>query len=89
VEPTRQTIDVVGPRAMSLAEWLQQLRRQISKSPVRIFSVPFPLALIVAYLLHYIFPLLHPDNLRMLRQGNTSRNDAMVKLIGRMPRDVP
>ena len=89
IQPAKQTIDIVGPRAMSFADWLKQLRQQMSNSPVRIFSVPFSLALVVAHLLHHIFPLLHPDNLRILRQGNTSSNSAMEKLIGRMPRDVP
>lgn len=88
-DATRQTIDIVGPRAMTFADWIQQLRQKSSPTRIRILSVPFSLALTAATLLQHIVSLMHPDNLRMLQQGNTSGKEAMVKLIGREPRDVP
>ena len=45
--------------------------------------------LALSYLGHFVFPLLHPDNLRMLQQGNTADVQPLSELLGRMPHDVP
>jgi len=86
---TCQTIDVVGPNAITFADWIQQLRRQNGKPLATIVSVPYSLARLVAPLAHYLIPLLTADNLRMLQQGNTADVQPLVNLLGSLPRAVP
>ncbi|MDH5326446.1 MAG: NAD-dependent epimerase/dehydratase family protein [Gammaproteobacteria bacterium] len=88
-EPARRTIDIVGPQVFSFAAWIQQLRQHLGKTPAFIVPIPFLFMLPVAYLIHHVLPLFHPDNLRMLQQGNTASSVAMTQLIGRCPRDIP
>jgi len=87
--PARRTIDVVGPNAMTLADWLQQLRLHSGKSVATIVSVPFRMALFSSLLMRHFVPLFSPDNLRMLQQGNTADVQPLVDLLGRLPRDLP
>ena len=87
-QKTKQTIDVVGPRAISIADWIQVLRKQLGKTRAFVFPVPFKLMLSASHLVHRMIPLLHPDNLRMLQQGNVASNEAMIRLIGRPPREL-
>jgi len=86
---TRQTIDITGPQAMSFADWIQRFRHKIDKTPSFIIPVPYRLMVEMAHVFHFIFPLLHPDNLRMLQQGNTASNISMLQILGRAPRDLP
>lgn len=86
---TQRTIDVVGPTVLRFAEWLQRLRRKRGKHTGQTLSVPFKLALAFSYLGHFVIPLLHPDNLRMLQQGNTADVQPLSELLGRMPHDLP
>ena len=85
----KETIDVVGPQAMTFAEWLQRLRIKDGKAASVIIPVPYPLMLLMSYLFQFFIPLFHPDNLRMLQQGNTSSDKSMEKLLGRAPRELP
>jgi len=89
VTTTRRTIDIVGPRAISYAGWLQSLRVNAGKNMANTVSVPFKVMLALSYLGHFVVPLLHPDNLRMLQQGNTADVQPLSELLGRMPHDVP
>ncbi len=66
------TLDIVGPRAMSFAEWLQLIRHTQGKGRLHIIPVPFQLMLPLAHLGRWVMPLMHPDNLKMLQQGNTA-----------------
>ncbi|HEX5420589.1 MAG TPA: complex I NDUFA9 subunit family protein [Gammaproteobacteria bacterium] len=84
----RRTIDVVGPEAMTFAEWLGHLRSG-TRRPAHIVAVPFAWTLTAARLLGYVLPLLHPDNLRMLEHGSTAKVQPLAQLLGRMPRAVP
>jgi len=85
----RRTIDVVGPNTMSFADWLQRLRLKAGKKVANTVSVPFKAMLALSYLGHFVVPLLHPDNMRMLQQGNTSDVQPLSELLGRMPHDLP
>jgi len=87
--PARRTIDVVGPQAFTFAEWLQRLRRHGGRSTAMTVAIPFGLVLASSYVIRYVAPILHPDNLRMLRHGNTSDVQPLAQLLGRMPRGVP
>ena len=86
---TNQTIDVIGPQSMTFAEWIQRLRNKDGRARSFIIRVPYVLMLFMSYLVKFLLPLFHPDNLRMLQKGNTSDDDAMVQLLGRAPRDLP
>jgi len=87
--PAQRTIDVVGPSAISFVEWLQRLRAKNGKHTAHTLSVPFKLMLAFSRLGRFVAPLLHPDNLRMLQQGNSADAQALSKLLGRNPHDVP
>ena len=89
VIPAQRTIDVVGPEAMTFAEWLTRLRKVSGKSMAPTLSIPFSWVLAVAKLGRHIVPMLHPDNLRMLQQGNTADAQPFARVLGRMPRELP
>ena len=86
---TKQTIDVVGPESFSFSEWLQRLRKKRGKGQLHILPVPYSLMSIVSHVTQHVIPLFTPDNLKMLQQGNVASSDAMRKLLGRNPRELP
>lgn len=88
-EPACQTIDVVGPRQMTFAEWLQNLRRHKGYLSARVIGIPMRFVEVTARVAKFVIPLVHPDNLDMLARGNTSDVTAITRLLGRSPRDVP
>ena len=67
-----RSLDLAGPQAMRFAQWLTILRRHQGKGPPRILPLPYPLVLGLSHLGRFILPLMHPDNLRMMQQGNTA-----------------
>ncbi|MCB1925854.1 MAG: NAD(P)H-binding protein [Gammaproteobacteria bacterium] len=82
-EQVNLTLDLVGPRAMRFADWLGLLERQQGRRPARVFHVPTALALQAARLAHHVLPLVHPDNLRMLQQGNVADAGPLERFLGR------
>ena len=84
----RQTLDAVGPSPVAFIDWLQIMRRRQDKPAASVLNVPFELALAAARCGQYIIPLMQPDNLQMLQQGNTSDVGPMAEFIGHMPRSV-
>ncbi len=87
--PPGRTIDVVGPEAMTFAEWLRRLRARRGVRPARALRVPLGLALGAARVARHVVPLLQPDNLRMLEAGNTADVQPLAHLLGRMPHALP
>lgn len=87
-EPTKQVIDVVGPKPYTLETWLQALRAQQGKKPALTISIPWSLIMLTAQLGHKLVPVLHPDNMRMLEKGNTADVQGLVKFLGRMPLEL-
>jgi len=81
----RQTIDVVGPEIMTLADWLQAMRLAQGLRPAHMVNVPLALAQCVMRLGGLFSPLARPDNLRMLRAGYTANPDKLTALLGRSP----
>lgn len=67
-----QTIDVVGPYPMSLAQYFQKIRCSMGKGVAKVVPIPFRAAIASSSVLRYLMPILHPDNLRMLQQSNTA-----------------
>lgn len=85
----QRTINVVGPQAMTLVEWLQRLRTHSGKSLAKTFSAPYKMVIASSHIMRHLVPMLHPDNLRMLQHGNTADVQPLAELLGRMPRDLP
>jgi uncharacterized protein YbjT (DUF2867 family) len=85
---TRQTLDVVGPVPISYLDWLQLMRQQLGKSPAPSLKIPFDCALVIAGFARHLSPLMSPDNLRMLQQGNTADVNPLASFIGHMPQSM-
>lgn len=90
-QPPRQ-IAVVGPRAMSMAEYLAALRTGMQAPRGLVFDLPVPLAKLMA-MIGKLIPTsaLTPDSLTMLlksRDGsNTADASSVTALLGRPLRD--
>jgi uncharacterized protein YbjT (DUF2867 family) len=82
------TLDIVGAHSILLKEWLQLMRTAKGKPPATIISVPYKLSLAIANFVKHIIPLMHPDNLRMLKKGNYADTRQLAEFIGRMPLDI-
>lgn len=87
-EPTKQVLEVVGPKPYTLETWLQALRAQQGKKPALTISIPWLLIMLSAQLGHKLIPVLHPDNLRMLEKGNTADVDGLKQFLGRSPLEL-
>jgi len=77
-----RTLDLAGPRAMSFAQWLTILRQHQGRKAPRILSLPYSLVLGMAYPGRFLLPLMHPDNLRMMQQGNTADTRELEEFLG-------
>ncbi len=84
-EQPQQTIDVVGPASITFKDWLQSFRTHAQRKPAITLPIPFNLILLCAALGRFIVPLMHPDNLRMLRQGNVADVGPLTKFLGHAP----
>lgn len=79
------TLDIVGPAPIRFVDWLQSIRRAQGKSAARVVRSPFSLMLLMARFGQIMFPLMSPDNLRMLQHGNTADVRPLEECLGRMP----
>ncbi len=84
----QQTLDVVGAYPLTFEDWLQAIRRQGGRKKAMVLKTPFSLMLAVARVGQYIMPIMGPDNLRMLRAGNTADVSAITEFLGRSPLTV-
>lgn len=82
---TRQTLDIVGPEAVTFAEWLQRQRSAQGLTPTPPLSVPLAWALRIARIARHLDPLFQPDNLRMLATGYHADVAPLARFLGRMP----
>ena len=73
-QPPRRIVPAVGPRALSVREWLAMLRRQMGLGAARFVRIPLALV-----------PM-DRETLRMLERGNTASAEAAAQLLGRAPR---
>lgn len=87
-DPPR-TVPLVGARAVSLRDYLQDLRQSLRLPRARTLAIPAAFMRLAARLgdrLHGL--LLDTAAWRMLNRGNTAPADAMHTLLGRPPRGV-
>ena len=76
-----QTIDVVGDKAISYRQWIQQLRSK--KTAASFIKIPMGLMKLLAWLLSPLnLQLLSKDNLTMLEQNNVSDVVPLKQFIG-------
>ncbi|TXH70358.1 MAG: NAD-dependent epimerase/dehydratase family protein [Thiothrix sp.] len=87
-EPTKQVINIVGPKEYTLETWLQALRTQQGKKPALTIAIPWSLIMLSAQLGHKLIPVLHPDNMRMLERGNTADVTDFKQFLGRLPLEL-
>lgn len=91
IEDDRVTgrVPLVGPRSVTLRQWLAALRAGMGLGAPRFVPVPRPLVRAGAHLVaRWPGSLLDPDTWQMLERGNTAPVDATAALLGRLPRPV-
>ncbi|GJI96543.1 nucleoside-diphosphate sugar epimerase [Duganella caerulea] len=91
-EEAPRELDAVGPRAMTLAGYLDALRGGMQAAPSLVLDLPMPLARTAARVAAWIpSSALTPDSLRMLEQsadgGNTADAAPIAAMLGRPLRD--
>lgn len=84
----KRLINVVGAKAVSMQEWLCAIRNSQGKKIAPIISMPYGLSVASSHLLRFINPVMHPDNLKMLQQGNTADVQALVDFLGHSPLSI-
>ena len=83
-----RSVPLVGPEAITLHDYLQQLRFAIGLPPARSLAVPAPLVDLAARIGERRGGLLDRAALTMLRQGSTGPSTAIVLLLGHAPREA-
>ena len=73
--PMKIRLHAVGPRAVTLREWLRLLRAQMGLGRARFVQVPL-----------WLVPV-ERETLQMLQRGNTAPPDTITQLLRRAPRD--
>jgi uncharacterized protein YbjT (DUF2867 family) len=82
-----ERICAVGPRALTLCEFLQALRHAMGLREAPVLRVPMAFMRAAAALGdHFRGSLLDRETLGMLLRGNTASADALSSVLGRMPR---
>jgi len=87
-EEVKKTIDLVGSENISYADWMQILRQAQGLKKGLLLRIPYRLAVQILRLGCHISPVLHPDNLRMLRAGYLSDVVQTMDVLGCSPRRV-
>lgn len=82
---TQQTLAVVGAYPLTFAEWLQKIRQNNGRKRAPLLKTPFSLMLQFANIGKFIMPVMSPDNLKMLKAGNTADTGPITKFLGREP----
>ncbi|NHQ84708.1 SDR family oxidoreductase [Iodobacter sp. HSC-16F04] len=79
----QQIINAVGPQAMPLTTWWQQLRQGMGMA--RAITLPIAACLQNIAAKSAMLPLFQPDSLIMLRSGNCSDAAPFAAILGRAP----
>lgn len=83
-----RSVPLVGPEAITLHDYLQQLRFAIGLPPAAALPLPAPLVNLAARLGERRGGLLDRDAVTMLRQGSTGSSTAITLLLGHAPREA-
>ncbi len=82
---TKQTLDVVGDETVAFAEWLQRMREAQGLPRARLLPISYPLATALARAGRPFNPMLHPENLQMLKAGYWADVQPLARFLNRMP----
>jgi uncharacterized protein YbjT (DUF2867 family) len=83
----RRRLAVVGPRPLTLADYLQTLRQGVGLRPALTLPVPAPLVAVTAAIGDHVSGMmLDRDGWSMLRRGNTADAADTTRCLGRPPR---
>ncbi len=85
---TRQTLDIVGNETVTFEEWLQWMRNAQGLPRARVIHIPFAIAMFMAHLLGRFYPMMQPQNLRMLQAGYWADVKPLARFLGRMPQTI-
>jgi uncharacterized protein YbjT (DUF2867 family) len=83
-----RSVPLVGPEAITLHDYLQQLRFAVGLPPAAALPLPAPLVDLAARLGARRGGLLDPEALAMLRHGSTGPSTAITLLLGYAPREA-
>ena len=83
-----RSVPLVGPEAITLHVYLQQLRFAVGLPPAAALPLPAPLVDLAARLGARRGGLLDPEALAMLRHGSTAASTAITLLLGHAPREA-
>lgn len=83
-----RSVPLVGPEAITLHDYLQQLRFAVGLPPAAALPLPAPLVDLAARLGARRGGLLDPEALTMLRHGSTGASTAITLLLGHAPREA-
>ena len=83
--PMSSTVDAVGPRALSLADYLDTLRQSMGSGPLRVIG--WKTRTLTRLARSTGGRWLNTDALAMLARGNTADAAAITAVLGRSPRD--
>ncbi|KAG1707633.1 Acyl-CoA 5-desaturase AL21 [Nymphon striatum] len=86
--PAKRVINIVGPKAIQLIDWLQLMRKVSGKQPAMVIPIPFVISKMVAMMGQYIMPIMHPDNLKMLHNSNIADVIDIEAMLGRLPLSI-
>ena len=82
------TVPMVGPRAMSLRQYLGTLRQGLGLPPARFVAMPMPAMRLMARLAAWMPSTpVDPQALEMLERGNTAEVRVTQEVLGGLPRD--
>ena len=83
------TLPLVGPKAISFKNLLEQLRQRLGKKPAVTFSLPGGLAQGSVFMGKWLGePTFNAENIAMLRQGNSADSEPIKQFLGRSTKSL-
>jgi len=83
------TLPLVGPKAISFKNLLEQLRQRLGKKPAVTFSLPGGLAQHSVFMGKWLGePTFNAENIAMLRQGNSANSEPIKQFLGRSTKSM-
>jgi uncharacterized protein YbjT (DUF2867 family) len=82
--PVHLTLPMVGPKAISFKQLLEQLRQRLGKKPAPTFSLPGAIAERSAFIGQWLGEAtFNAENIAMLRRGNSADAEPIEQFLGR------
>ena len=82
-------IEAVGPACVTMRDYLDALRHQLGRGPLRVLPVPMPLVRLGAHAMaHVPGSIVDPETIAMLERGNCAAPEGFAAVLGRPPRAI-